>query len=294
MIEGIDAFIIDLQDIGTRIYTFMYTMANCMKVAAENNKKVIVLDRPNPINGLTLEGNCLEPAFASFVGQYPIIFRHGLTMGELASLFNEEFNLGCDLEIVPLKGWKRNQMADKWGRAWVPPSPNVPNLDSVITFPGTVLFEGTNISEGRGTTKPFEWIGAPYLKPDLLAQHMNSMKFPGVYFRPIFFQPTYQKWKDTVCGGVHIHVSDQKKYSAFKIGIHLLSSMAEMGGEQFQWKKPPYEYENTRMPIDLIAGTDKLRLAIDSGKRLKDLETQSNKDVSAFKKLHKDYCRYKA
>ena len=202
LLNAIDAFVIDLQDIGTRIYTFMYTMANCMRAAKRANKKIIVLDRPNPIDGKRIEGNVLDPLFTSFVGQFPICTRHGMTMGELALLFNDGFSIGCDLEVIALKGWKRNDAADTWGRDWVPPSPNIPTLTSALVFPGMVHFEGTNISEGRGTTKPFEWIGAPFIEPDRVAAILNKKKLGGVYFRPIFFQPTYQKWKDEVCGGV--------------------------------------------------------------------------------------------
>lgn len=292
-VEGLGAFLIDLQDIGTRIYTFMYTMANCMRVAKKFGIKVIVLDRPNPINGVTTEGNVLEPAFASFVGQFPICVRHGMTMGELAMLFNEEFGIGCDLSVVRTTGWKRSLYWDEWRKDWICPSPNIPALQSAILFPGSVLFEGTNVSEGRGTTKPFEWIGAPFVKADPLAASLNKKKLGGVYFRPIFFQPTYQKGKDQVCGGVQIHVTSRKQFNSFKVGIHVLNEIATQFRSGFQWKTPPYEYEFERKPIDLIAGTSRLREAIDAGKSLKDFEEASQAELEQFRKIRKEYLIYK-
>lgn len=294
MVAKMDAFLIDLQDIGTRIYTFVYTMANCMRVAKRLSKKVIVLDRPNPINGLSLEGNCLEPGYSSFVGQFPIIVRHGMTMGELALMINDAFSIGCDLEVIRLEGWKRSMHADQWKRDWITPSPNIPTFESALVFPAGVFFEGTNISEGRGTTKPFEWIGAGYVQPDQLAENLNARKLGGVYFRPIYFQPTYQKCKEEVCGGVQLHVTDRAKFNGFRTGIHLLQAIAAQAPKAFAWKKPPYEYEHIRMPIDLIAGTALLRELIDGEKPLDALEEKAEADVAAFKKLRKPFLLYKS
>lgn len=292
MLSKIDTFVIDLQDVGTRIYTFIYTMANCMRAAKRAGKKVVVLDRPNPIDGEALEGNCLEPEYTSFVGQYPIITRHGMTIGEMAQMMNDAFSISCDLEIIKLEGWKRSVHGDQWKRDWVPPSPNIPTYLSALVFPGTVHFEGTNVSEGRGTTKPFEWVGAPFIQPDKLAAELNGRKLPGIYFRPIYFQPTYQKWKDEVCGGVQLHVTDRKKFNSFRAGIHLLEAIATQSAHSFAWKKPPYEYEHTRMPIDLIAGTKLLREIVEHGKPVKELEQRAQADVAAFKKLRKPYLLY--
>jgi uncharacterized protein YbbC (DUF1343 family) len=291
-VEKIDAFVIDLQDIGTRIYTFMYTMANCMRAAKKLGKKVIVLDRPNPINGVSTEGNVLESGFTSFVGQFPICVRHGMTIGELALLFNEAFGIGCDLEVIHMRGWQRAFFADDLKRDWIPPSPNIPNLLSALVFPGCVLFEGTNLSEGRGTTRPFEWIGAPFINPDKLAAEMNGVKLPGVYFRPIYFQPTYQKWRDEVCGGVHLHVTNRRRFNSFQAGVRLLGKIAEMYPEAFRWKNPPYEYEHDRMPIDLIAGTSKLREAVEQRKGTKDFEMRAEEQVREFRKLRAHYLIY--
>jgi uncharacterized protein YbbC (DUF1343 family) len=293
MMEKIDAFVVDLQDIGTRIYTFIYTLANCMRAAKRASKKVVVLDRPNPINGVSLEGNCLEPEYSSFVGQFPIIVRHGMTIGELAILMNDAFSIGCDLEVVGLQGWKRASYGDQWKRDWITPSPNIPSFLSALVFPGSVYFEGTNLSEGRGTTKPFEWVGAPYIQPDKLAIELNKKKLGGVAFRPIYFQPTYQKWKDEVCGGVQIHVTDRVKFNGFRTGIHLLSTIARDFSHSFGWKKPPYEYEHTRMPIDLIAGTALLRDIVENGQSIVELEQKAAEDVAAFKKLRKPFLLYR-
>jgi uncharacterized protein YbbC (DUF1343 family) len=292
MLDALDAFVVDLQDVGTRIYTYAYTMANVMRAAKAHGKKVIVLDRPNPVDGVHVEGNALEPGCASFVGQFPIPVRHGLTMGELAWLFAEEFGLGGEFDVIKMKGWKRRTWGDEWKRDWVPPSPNIPTFSSALVFPGMVHFEGTNVSEGRGTTKPFEWIGAPYVDPDRLATEMARRKLPGVYFRPIYFQPTYQKGKDEVCGGVQVHVTDRRKFDAFRAGIHLLAAIAEQNPGRFQWKQPPYEYEFERMPIDLIAGTPLLREAIDAGRGVKELEERAREDVKRFKKVRKKYLLY--
>ena len=291
MMEAFDVLLIDLQDIGTRIYTFMYTMENCMREAKRFGKKVVVLDRPNPIGGVQTEGNVLDMNYQSFVGQLPLCTRHGMTMGELAILFNEAFGIGCDLQIIKLRGWKRKHLADHWERDWVPPSPNIPCLESALTFPGAVHFEGTNISEGRGTTKPFEWIGAPFVEPDLLAKRMNEKKLKGFYFRPIYFQPTFQKHQDQVCGGVHIHFTDKKKHNAFEMGVHLLGALWELYPEKCQWKKPPYEYVEDKLPIDVIAGTDNFRKAVESGKVSEFLE-KANEELTAFRKLRKEYLLY--
>jgi uncharacterized protein YbbC (DUF1343 family) len=292
MVSHFDAFLIDLQDIGTRIYTFMYTMANCMRAAAKWNKRVIVLDRPNPIDGITTEGNLLDTQFASFVGQFPMVVRHGMTMGELALLFNEHFGIHCDLDIVRMKGWKRKSIGTQWKRDWVTPSPNIPTVTTAQVFPGTVLFEGTNVSEGRGTTKPFEWIGAPYIEADVLAGEMNRMKLSGVYFRPIYFQPTYHKGKDQVCGGVQIHISDPYKFKPYLAGVRLLHKIAELYPNHFEWKKPPYEYEFNKMPIDLIAGTDALRKSVDAHKGSKSFEEVCRLENKEFGLIRKKYLLY--
>ncbi|MCB0405134.1 MAG: DUF1343 domain-containing protein [Bdellovibrionales bacterium] len=294
VMDRFDVLLVDLQDIGTRIYTFMYTMANCMRAAKRTGKKIVVLDRPNPINGLDTEGHVLDTDFISFVGQFPMCVRHGMTMGELAYLFNETFGIRCDLEVIKMKGWKRAWFADNLKRIWIPPSPNIPTSQTALTFPGTVLFEGTNVSEGRGTTTPLEWVGAGYINPDHLAQHMNSLKLKGVYFRPVYFQPTYQKGKDQVCGGVQLHVLNRRLFKPYAAGVHLLASIKRLYPDKFEWKKPPYEYEYDKMPIDLIAGTSELREIIDAGHSLKDFLKEGEKQCAQFKKLRAKHLLYKS
>lgn len=292
MMAQIDTFLIDLQDVGTRIYTFMYTMANCMRAAKKKGIKVVVLDRPNPINAITVEGNLLEKEFVSFVGQFPIPVRHGLTMGELALLFNYSFGIDCDLEVIKMKGYKRGSWGDQWDRDWAPPSPNMPCFSAALVFPGMVHFEGTNVSEGRGTTRPFDWVGAPFIDADKLADHMNGLKLKGVYFRPIFFQPTFHKGKDEVCGGVHTHVTNRKSFNAFEAGVHLLSAIHDFYPQKLSWKQPPYEYIHDKLPIDVIAGTTRLRVAIEKSK-VGDFLKESRVEAKTFQKNSRKYQLYK-
>ena len=225
MLAGLDALVIDLQDVGTRIYTYIYTMANCLRAAARHGLPVIVCDRPNPIDGVTVEGPMLVPGYESFVGQFPIPMRHGMTIGELARLFNEHFGLGAKLEVVAMDGWHRAQYFDATGQAWVLPSPNLPTLEAAVIYPGTVLFEGTLVSEGRGTTRPFELIGAPWVTdPDVFADALNGQALPGVHFRPHTFEPTFQKHARVPCGGVQVHVTDRSVFRAVETGVVLIDA----------------------------------------------------------------------
>lgn len=290
MLDTFDVLLIDLQDIGTRIYTFMYTMENCLRACKEAGKKVVVLDRPNPIGGC-VEGNLLQMEYRSFVGQVPMCTRHGMTMGELALYFNHFFEIGCDLEVIALKGWTRKELASSWSWDWVPPSPNIPSWESALVFPGTVHFEGTNISEGRGTTRPFEFIGAPFVEPDKLAQMMNQKKLRGFYFRPIYFQPTFQKHQGKLCGGVQIHLMRHAKSNPFEMGVYLLESLWKLYPKQCKWSTAPYEYVTNHLPIDVIAGTSNLRRAVESGKA-KDFIKRTQEDVIKFKKVSKPYYLY--
>lgn len=258
MLTGLDALVIDLQDVGTRIYTYIYTMANCLRAAARHALPVIVCDRPNPIGGVAVEGPVLEDGFESFVGQYPIPMRHGMTIGELARLFNEHFGIGAKLEVVSMQGWSRDQYGDETGLPWVLPSPNIPTLDSAIVYPGTVLLEGTNLSEGRGTTRPFELVGAPWAHPESIARELNALALPGVYFRPALFEPTFHKHARVACGGCQIHVTERTIFRAVETGIAVIDAF-RAAGAPFAWRDPPYEYESTRMPIDILYGSAALR-----------------------------------
>lgn len=292
MLENVDALVFDMQDVGCRIYTFAYTMANCMRAARAFGKKVIVCDRPNPINGMNVSGNVLEPEWASFVGQFPIPTRHGMTLGELALMFNIHFKIDCDLEVVRMEGWQRSYWLDETDAPWVMPSPNIPTLDSATVFPGAVHFEGTQISEGRGTTRPFELIGAPYIVPEDFADALNGLGLDGVFFRSCVFRPTFQKHGGVSCGGVQIHVIDRDVFEPVITGVAMVNTAFKMYREHFRWKEPPYEYEYDRNPFDVISGTSKLREAIEQGRTVADIVESWQPELSHFHKLRERYLLY--
>ncbi|REJ78482.1 MAG: DUF1343 domain-containing protein [Acidobacteria bacterium] len=292
MLNEVDALVFDLQDVGCRVYTFIYTMANAMRACANQGKRFIVCDRPNPIGGDLVEGALLEKGNESFVGQFPIPMRHGLTVGELAELFNREYGIGCDLSVVKMEGWARASGYEATGCSWVLPSPNIPTVDTAFVFPGTVYFEGTGISEGRGTTRPFEQVGAPYIDSEKLAAEMNRMNLEGVYFRPTVFLPTFQKHSGSPCGGVFLHVTDRRAFRPVLTGIAILSKILEMYSGKFAWKEPPYEYEYDRNPFDVIAGTTRLRQMIESGISAVDIAETWKEDESDFKRLRENYLLY--
>jgi uncharacterized protein YbbC (DUF1343 family) len=263
MLRGLDLLVVDLQDVGTRVYTFVYTMANCLRAAARHGVRVVVCDRPNPIGGDQIEGARLEEPWTSFVGQFPIPMRHGMTIGELARMFNDEFGIGAALDVVRLDGWRRESYLDETGLPWVIPSPNLPTLDSAIVYPGTVLIEGTLLSEGRGTTRPFELIGAPWIDGERLADAMNARGLPGVHFRPAFFEPTFQKHAKRSCGGCQIHVLDRRTFAPLRTAVELIQQFHAANPDRFEWRTPPYEYEHDKEPIDILYGSDRLRHTID-------------------------------
>jgi uncharacterized protein YbbC (DUF1343 family) len=291
MLENVDVIVCDLQDVGCRIYTFIYTIANCMKAAKKLGKKVIVCDRPNPINGKQLEGMVLEPKWASFVGQYPIPVRHGMTAGELALMFNQHFGIGCELEIVEMQGWERGWL-DETNAPWVLPSPNMPTPDAATVFPGTVFLEGTQMSEGRGTTRPFELVGAPYIEPQPYAAALNQLGLGGFYARPCGFQPTFQKHARKNCGGIQIHVTDREAFRPVLAGVAVVKTAFDMYPSEFKWKEPPYEYVYDRNPFDVIAGTDALRLAFERGESLSAIEDSWRTGLSEFCGLRDKYLLY--
>jgi uncharacterized protein YbbC (DUF1343 family) len=292
MLRDLDVLVVDLQDIGTRIYTYMYTMANCMRAARRHGLEVLVCDRPNPIGGTAVEGLTLERGNESFVGQFPIPTRHGLTIGELAQLFNEHFELGADLEVVPMKGWERPMFWDETGLPWVMPSPNIPTLDSAIVFPGTVHVEGTNASEGRGTTRPFELVGAPWVRAEAFARQLNARALPGVYFRAAVFEPTFQKHARVACGGCQIHVTDRRAFRPVLTGMAVIDELRAADPSAFQWKPAPYEYEHDKVPIDVIAGAQSFRHAIDAGTRAEEIAANWEATVAAFRTLRTPYLLY--
>lgn len=292
MLRDVDVLVVDLQDIGARIYTYVYTMANCLRAAARHRLPVIVCDRPNPIGGLQVEGALLAPGFESFVGQFPIPMRHGMTIAELAALFNEHFGIGASLEIAKMERWHRRVYADGTGLPWVMPSPNMPTLDTAIVYPGTVLFEGIMLSEGRGTTRPFELVGAPGIDADRFAAAMNALELPGVYFRPAIFEPTFQKHARQTCGGCQIHVIHRDEFRPVITGVALIQMFHRFDRANFAWRQPPYEYEREKLPIDILAGSDVLRRDIESDAPLAEIAASWLDDEQAFERLRRPYLLY--
>ncbi len=293
MLADIDALVIDLQDVGSRYYTFIWTLDLCMQACAETGKAVVVLDRPNPVGGRVTEGPVLDPEYASFVGLRPLPVRHGMTIGEIGLYLRDGFYPGLDFTVVPMEGWKRTKWFDGTGLPWVLPSPNMPTLETALVYPGMCLLEATNISEGRGTTRPFEIFGAPFIHPETLIKRLREFKLPGVAFRPLHFQPTFQKHAGTVCGGAQIHVIDRERFKPFKTGVAVLKAIHNTYPREFAWKQPPYEYEEVKLPIDILAGTDRLRKDIEAWADLKDMEAWWKEEARAFEKIRKKYLIYK-
>jgi len=292
MLRHVDVMVVDLQDIGARIYTYIYTMANCLRACAKHGVDIIVCDRPNPIGGLDVEGPMLVRGNESFVGQFPIPMRHGMTIGELARFFNDYFEIKAPLEVVDMEGWSRSMYFDQTGLPFVMPSPNIPTLDSAIVYPGTVLFEGTNASEARGTTRPFELVGAPWVDAEVFAQSMNARRLPGVHFRPAVFEPTFQKQAKQTCGGCQIHVLDRQAFKPVLTGVALIDAIKAAGPKDFAWRQPPYEYEHDKEPIDILAGSPALRTAIDMGKRAEDLVPIWESEGRPFEKIRAEFLSY--
>ncbi|MDX6693641.1 MAG: hypothetical protein QOF02_1244 [Blastocatellia bacterium] len=292
MLKDVDALVFDMQDVGCRIYTFIYTLANCMRAAEKYRKRVVVCDRPNPINGQSIAGTMLEPEYASFVGQFPLPTRHGMTVCELALMFKGHFKIDCELEVIKMDGWERGMWHDETGAPWVLPSPNMPTLDSATVFPGTVHLEGTQMSEGRGTTRPFELIGAPYIEAEVYAGKLNGLGLPGVYFRACGFQPTFQKhWKET-CGGAQLHVTSREDFEPVIAGVAAVKIARDLYAEEFKWKEPPYEYVYDKNPFDVIAGTARLRESIERGESLGQIQEGWQEGLAAFKRAREPFLLY--
>ena len=285
MLAGLDAMLFDLQDVGVRVYTFVWTMTLAMEACRDAGVKFVVLDRPNPINGIVREGQTLRTGFESFVGSHPLPLRHGLTAGEVAKLANEQFGIGCELDVIPCVGWSRADWFDSTGLPFVLPSPNLPTLDSCVAYPGMVLLEGTNLSEGRGTTRPFEMFGAPYLDPEEVVDRLSGVELPGVVFRPCYFEPTFQKFAEEACGGAQLYVTDRSAFRPIDAAVSILSTVKELAPNDFKWRPPPYEYEHEKMPIDILWGSDALRNTIDSGRSADELSRQSHLDLVEFENL---------
>ncbi len=293
MLSGLDAVLFDLQDVGVRIYTFLWTMTLAMEACRDTGVKFVVLDRPNPISGAMREGPTLRSGFESFVGLYPVPLRHGLTAGEIARLANDHFGIDCELDVVPCEGWTRADWFDNTGLPFVLPSPNLPTLDACTVYPGMVLLEGTNLSEGRGTTRPFELFGAPFLDPYELTTKLDRLALPGVVFRPCRFEPTFQKHAGQVCGGAQVHVTDRHAFRPVETAVSVLHTVKLLAPNDFVWRDPPYEYETEKLPIDVLWGSDSLRVAIDAKVAPGEIVRKANADIAAFDNLVEPYLLYR-
>jgi uncharacterized protein YbbC (DUF1343 family) len=319
MLEGIDVLLVDLQDVGTRVYTFEWTTALALQACATLGKEVVILDRPNPIGGVRLEGNLIRPGYTSFVGLYPVPMRHALTLGELAALVNLRLALDatlpfrapkpgsrgrvrvlrpeprrdgaglrcpgrCQLTVVPMQGWRRSMLFPATGLPWVLPSPNMPAFETAMVYPGQVLLEGTNLSEGRGTTRPFEIFGAPWLDLRTVRQRFEARRLPGLVLRDHAFEPTFHKWAGQVCRGFQIQVTDREAYRPYITTLALLQDVITLHRDRFEWNKPPYEYVTDKPPIDVLTGDPAVRQALESGADLGGLERSWRREIAAFEK----------
>ncbi len=315
MLQGIDLLLVDLQDVGTRVYTFEWTTALALEACAESGREVVVLDRPNPLGGLLLEGNLIRPGYTSFVGLYPVPMRHGLTLGELAALVNDRLGGGsslaappsrrsdgigwrcpgkCDLTVVPMEGWRRSMLFPETGLPWVLPSPNMPSFETAAVYPGQVLLEGTNLSEGRGTTRPFEIFGAPYLDIKALRRRFEARRLPGLLLRDHAFEPTFHKWVGQVCRGFQIQVTDHAAYRPYLTTLALLQDIVALHRDRFEWKSPPYEYVTDKPPFDVLTGDPAVRAALEEGEDLRALERSWRREVAAFERESSPFRLYRS
>lgn len=296
MLQDLDCIVVDLQDVGTRIYTYIYTLTLLMEACGKKGIKVVVLDRPNPINGVDLEGNILDTKFASFVGRHPLPVRHGLTMGEVGLMAIKHWGIKCDYEVIPMANWKREMSYEDTHLPWVIPSPNLPTIETAYTFVGTVLYEGTNISEGRGTTRSLEIVGHPKIEAfsmhSKIMDECNKNKLKGFYLRPLVFLPTFQKHQGIPCGGYQIHVTDRKTFQPWRLCQLLCQIFYHELGPDFKWKVPPYEYEYEKAPIDLINGTDVLRFWVEKREKFDFLNTLEAQGLGKFAEQRKDCLIY--
>jgi uncharacterized protein YbbC (DUF1343 family) len=292
MLAPIDVLLVDLQDVGTRVYTFIYTLSYCLEAAAETGIRVLILDRPNPINGIDMEGNILEPQWTSFVGRFPIPMRHGMTIGEIARLFNDLIPRSARLDVIPMQGWQRRMGFADTGLPWVAPSPNMPTATTAMVYPGQVIWEGTNISEGRGTALPFELFGAPFLDLEKILDAIGGPRVPGAILRPCLFEPTSGKHAGTACRGFQIHVDNPVEYQPYKTTLKLLQAALRFHPDRFQWKAEPYEYEFQKAAIDLILGSRDIRRQIQNMVPVDALEASWRPGLEAFADQRTPYLLY--
>jgi uncharacterized protein YbbC (DUF1343 family) len=292
MFADIDVLLVDLIDVGTRVYTFIWTVVHCLETAAETGVKIMILDRPNPIGGHLVEGNVLREDCASFVGRCAIPMRHGLTLGELALLCNQELAIGAELEVVRMSGWKRTMLFPATGLPWVFPSPNMPSFTAALVYPGQVIWEGTNISEARGTTLPFELFGAPFIEHGAVLDCLRATQLPGCCLRPLRFEPTSGKWMGQVCNGFQLHVTDAEAFRPYRTSLALLQAVRSLYPEQFAYKQPPYEYEFERLPMDLIIGDRAIREALENGVPIMELERGWQAELDQYRERRRAVLLY--
>ncbi len=293
MLRDIDTVLVDLQDVGTRVYTYATTIVYLMQECARYGKQVIILDRPNPINGINVEGNVLKEDFSGFVGPFPLPMRHGFTIGELMSFYNSEHGIGCNLDIVKVQGWERSMYFEETGLLWFPPSPNMPLVETAVVYPGMVMLEGTNVSEGRGTTRPFEIFGAPYFDCSRIVSLLRENDaLQGIVLREIAFRPTFNKWAGELCKGFQIHILDRSLFKPFTFVLNLFNVLMEIHLNDFAWSDPPYEYEQTKLPIDMILGDDRIRTMLESGSNVDAIESYWRSELVEFDANRSHYFLY--
>lgn len=292
MLDHLDLLLVDIVDVGTRVYTFMSTLAYCLEEAAKAGKKVVVLDRPNPIGGAAVEGNILTDDMRSFVGIERLPMRHGLTFGELALFLNSRQPKPADLTVIPVQGWQREMHFPETGLPWVFPSPNMPTYAAALVYPGQVLWEGTNISEGRGTTLPFEVFGAPFVEPEAILDRLRQTSLPGCVLRPLCFEPTANKWSGELCRGFQLHVTDPRTFLPYRTSLAVLGAIMTLYPGEFRLKEPPYEYEFVKTPLDLILGDPTIRLELGQGRSVLDLEEEWQPGLAAFREERRPYLLY--
>jgi uncharacterized protein YbbC (DUF1343 family) len=291
MLQNVDAILVDIQDVGTRVYTFCATVCFLMEVCAGAGKAVIILDRPNPINGVDVEGSVLEPEFASFVGPYPLPMRHGMTVGELMNYYNQRFGIKCDLKVIRMDGWDRNAYFDQTGLQWAFPSPNMPTIETAVVYPGQVMLEGTNLSEGRGTARPFEIFGAPFINPEKILANIEKKALYGATLRIVEFKPVFNKWMNKRCLGFQMHVTDRNLFRPYRATLAILSSIIRNNVE-FKWSNPPYEYVFDKAPIDVILGDGSTRKSLERNDSVFTIEENCEENLNGFLKIRKDFLLY--
>ena len=292
MLKDLDLFVVDLQDVGTRVYTYIWTLSHCLEACADLGIPVLILDRPNPLGGVIVEGPVLDEKFASFVGRAAIPMRHGLTVGEMALLLNDAMDMGAHVQVVTMQGWQRDMLWPETNRTWIPTSPNLPRFTGVQLYPGQVLIEGTELSEGRGTTTPFEIVGAPYIDPEPLIQQLRAWGHTGLALRPIRFEPTFQKHAQQSCAGVFLHPTDASTLRSYRFSLALIGAIQRLWPDDFAWLSAPYEYETALRPIDILTGDDRARHAIDKGLDKKALDDISRIDLDHWTEKTSPYRLY--